>query len=268
MTSPRGVRGARKFHEARAPSARGQQRGVGVQQRGVGGVGHRAEHLALRRRSARPAWPAPGRGGWRRRRRRSVVTSPLPSVTSTPSAVSSTEVTLAPVRTSGRPAATLATYCLRAAGDGAPLRAAEDAEHAVVLQEREEVARGVVERDLGVARPHGGHERLHEVAREVRREAALGEELAQRRGRGPRRRRQERAGPAVEARDLGEHPQVARVAQVRRRREQARGGRARRPTRGRSRRRGSTSTSRTAGWPRRARRRAAAAPGRCAGCAR
>ena len=38
-------------------------------------------------------------------------TAPLPSVTSTPSAVSRTEVTLAPVRTSCSRAATAATYC-------------------------------------------------------------------------------------------------------------------------------------------------------------
>src|SRR3954453_13475732 len=38
------------------------------------------------------------------------VVSPLPSVTSTPSAVSRTEVTLVPTRTSSRRAATRATY--------------------------------------------------------------------------------------------------------------------------------------------------------------
>ena len=38
-------------------------------------------------------------------------TDPLPSVTSTPSGVSSTEVTFTPVRTSGTRAATAATYC-------------------------------------------------------------------------------------------------------------------------------------------------------------
>ena len=37
-------------------------------------------------------------------------TAPLPSVTSTPDVVSSTEVTLVPVRMSGSPAATRATY--------------------------------------------------------------------------------------------------------------------------------------------------------------
>ena len=39
-----------------------------------------------------------------------VSTAPLPSVTSTPVGVSSSEVTLVPVRTSDRPAATRATY--------------------------------------------------------------------------------------------------------------------------------------------------------------
>ena len=68
---------------------------------------------------------------------------------------------------------------LRAAGDGAPLRAAEDAQHPVVLEEREQVARRVVERHLRVARPDGGDQRLHEVPGEVRREPTLGEEVAQ-----------------------------------------------------------------------------------------
>jgi hypothetical protein len=69
---------------------------------------------------------------------------------------------------------------LGAAGDRAPLRGAEDAEHPVVLEEAEQVARRVVQREVRVARPDRGHQRLHEVPLEVRREAALGEELAER----------------------------------------------------------------------------------------
>ena len=51
--------------------------------------------------------------------------------------------------------------------------------HPVVGEELEEVAGGVVEGDVRVARPHGGDERLHELPAEVRREAAVGEEVAQ-----------------------------------------------------------------------------------------
>ena len=107
---------------------------------------------------------------------------------------------------------------LRAAGHRAPLRAAEDAEHPVVLQEREQVARRVVERDLRVARPHGGDEGLHEVASEVRREPALIQERSERdvvAGRACRDlRSQHPCRPAVEPGDLGEHPEVARVGEV------------------------------------------------------
>ena len=69
----------------------------------------------------------------------------------------------------------------RAADHRLPLRRPEDAEHAVVVEEGEQVAGGVVQRDLRVARPDRGHDGLHEVAGEVRREAAGVEELAQRR---------------------------------------------------------------------------------------
>ena len=126
-----------------------------------------------------------------------VVTSPLPSVTSTPSGVSSTEVTLVPTRTSSSRGGDATDVLPRAAGDRAPGRGPEDAEHAVVVEEREQVAGGVVERDVRVAGPDRGDERLHEVPDEVRREAAVGEELAQR-GRLDRLAR--RAGRASSAR--------------------------------------------------------------------
>jgi hypothetical protein len=100
-----------------------------------------------------------------------------------------------------------------AAGHGAPLRGAEDAEHAVVLEEGEEVARGVVERRGRVARPHGGDERLHEVAHEARREAARGQEVAQGLVAGVLGSAEHGARPAVEPRDLQQHPPVLARAQ-------------------------------------------------------
>ena len=153
-----------------------------------------------------------------------------------------------------------------AAGDRAPLGRAEDAEHPVVLEEREQVARRVVQRDVRVAGPDRGDQRLHEVPLEVRREAAVGKEPAQRAI--VVRPREQRPRSPMEARDLGEHPQVGAPREGAQRSAPARRDRAPPPTRGRCRRRGSTSTSPTAGWPRRARRTGAAAPGRCAGCAR
>ncbi len=110
---------------------------------------------------------------------------------------------------------------VRAAAHRAPLRRAEDAEHAVVLQEREQVAGRVVQRDRRIAGPYGGHERLHEVAHEVRREPAVVEELPKCHvGRADRPRDLALREP-VEARDLGEHPEVARLPQVGGGREQA-----------------------------------------------
>ena len=81
-----------------------------------------------------------------------------------------------------------------------------------MLEEREQVAGRVVERDPGIAGPHRGDERLHEVPHEVRREPAVVEELPERRvvaGGGELPLRQ-----PVEARDLRQHPQVARPPQV------------------------------------------------------
>ncbi len=106
--------------------------------------------------------------------------SPLPSVTSTPSAVSRTEVTLVLEADLGKVLGHGGDVGARAAGDGPPRGRAEDAEHPVVLEEREEVARGVVQRRRRVARPDGGHQRLHEVPHEVGAEAALVEEGPQR----------------------------------------------------------------------------------------
>ena len=94
------------------------------------------------------------------------------------------------------------------AGHRAPLGRPEDAEHAVVLEEGEEVARGVVERGGGVARPHGRDQRLHEVAHEAGCEAALVEELAQRLVGAVVVGRQDCSGTTVEARDLQQHPPV------------------------------------------------------------
>ena len=82
----------------------------------------------------------------------------------------------------------------------------------MVGEEGEEVARGVLQRHLGVAGPHGRHERLHEVAHEVGGEAVLGQEVTQRLVVAFRGEHGLRA--AVEARDLREHPQVRRSAQV------------------------------------------------------
>ena len=81
-------------------------------------------------------------------------------------------------------------------------------------RKREEVARGVVERDVGIAGPDRGDERLHEVAGEVRREPARAQELAQRHVVGCSGPLEQRPRPAVEAWDGGEHPQVRRVGEV------------------------------------------------------
>ena len=112
----------------------------------------------------------------------------------------------------------LLDVAVRSAGDGAPGRRPEDAEHAVVGEEGEEVAGGVVQRHLGVTRPHSRHERLHEVPHEVGGEAVLGQEVAQRlvgaHPVGRACRDQHGLGTAVEPRDLRQHPQVRRSAQV------------------------------------------------------
>ena len=160
------------------------------------------------RPSARRASRAPGRGGWRPLRASYDATQPLPSVTSTPSAVSAIEVTFAAgahVAAAPRPAGrrtpgsrrSTVRHCGRA----------EDAEHPVVVEEREQVARRVVQRHGGVAGPDRRHQRLHEVPLEVRREAAVGQEPAQRAL--VLRPREQRPRAAMKARDLGEHPQVA-----------------------------------------------------------
>ena len=220
----------------RARSGRiGEQRDVGVEQRDVGGVGHRRQQLALeRRRRLQHRERLGGVGGdddgvVRRRG---------------PAAVGDldTRVELAhrgdlgvepDLLEAGRHGGDVGA---RAAGHGAPRRRSEDAQHAVVLEEREEEAGGVVERGGGVARPHGRHQGLHEVAHEVGREAAGVEELAQRlvvvavvqeKWRfGVRRSSrttvsEQRPGPTVEPRDLGQHPPVGRRPQRRPGGEQA-----------------------------------------------
>ena len=111
----------------------------------------------------------------------------------------------------------------RAAGDGAPLRRAEDLQHAVVLQEGEQVARRVVEGDRRVAGPHAGDQRLHEVGAEERGEPAALEERPERLV--VRRRSssaQQPRGHPVEPRDLHQHPEVRRTQRVAPGGEQAR----------------------------------------------
>ena len=186
-----------------------------MQQGGVEGVGHRAEHLAV------------GRGGLGEQRQGLVgVRGDHDGVVRRDLAVAVGDLDAArrleqrgdlgaeADRATGglQRGGDLLDVAVRAAGDGAPGRRPEDAEHAVVGEEGEEVARGVVQRHLGVARPHGRHERLHEVPHEVGGEAVLGQEVAQRlvgavRG-------EHGLGTAVEARDLRQHPQVRRSAQV------------------------------------------------------
>ena len=84
-----------------------------------------------------------------------------------------------PTRTSSSPAATRATYSREPPTTVRHCGRAGDREHPVVGEELEQVARRVVERDRRVARPDRGDERLHELPAEVRREAAVGEEVPQ-----------------------------------------------------------------------------------------
>ena len=207
------------------PRAR-QHRGVGVQERGVRRVGHRAEHVSLRG----------GRLGEHRDRlarvgrdhdgveelHRAVAVGDLDAVGGLEDRrdLDAGADLLEPRGHRG-------DVPLRATGHRPPLGAAEDAEHPVVLEEGEQVARRVVERHLRVARPHGGDERLHEVAVEVRREPPVLEEVAQ--GEVRPVGGQQPARSPVELRDLGEQPQVARVAQVRGRGEEAPGAQRARP---------------------------------------
>jgi hypothetical protein len=105
---------------------------------------------------------------------------------------------------------------LRPTDDGAPLRGAEDTQHPVMLQEREQVTRRVAAGRLRITGPHGSHQRRHEVPHEILREPSPAQELLQglvlRGARFPCR--QETTGPAVETQDLHQHPQIRRTSQV------------------------------------------------------
>ena len=188
-----------------------------MQLRGVRRVGHRRQHVALQ----------PGRLGEHRQRLVGVggdddrvVRRDLAVAVGDLHAVRGLEHRgdLGAEADVGQPGADPADVLAGAAGHGAPLRRPEDAEHPVVLQEREEVAGRVVQRQVGVRGPHRGDQRLHEVPLEVRREAAAGQEVAQRLvGVAAGRvlgRLEQRPGPPVEARDLHQHPEVRRSRQV------------------------------------------------------
>ena len=96
-----------------------------------------------------------------------------------------------------------------AAADRPPLRRVEG-EPAVVPQEREDRRAPRSRHVPGRRGPHRAHEGQEEVAREGRGEAALAQERAEGRAAAPVASSRASAR-AVEARDLGEHAQVARV---------------------------------------------------------
>ena len=93
----------------------------------------------------------------------------------------------------------------------------------MVVEEREEVARRVVEGAGGIAGPHRRHQRPEEARGEVLAEADPGDErperllVALRVDRGG----QDLGGVTVEPLDLGQHPQVREVEQVANRGEEA-----------------------------------------------
>ena len=98
----------------------------------------------------------------------------------------------------------------RAADDRAPGGGAAELEHAVMLQEREQVPRGIGRRIAGARRPHAGDQGHREVRDEVPGESAGGQELAPRRS-GLLGARQHSPRRPVEAGYLSQHPQVPRV---------------------------------------------------------
>ena len=119
----------------------------------------------------------------------------------------------------GQAGGDLGDVLTRAAGDGAPLRRAEDLQHAVVLQEGEQVARRVVQRDRRVTGPDARDQRLHEVGPEQRREPAALEERPERlvlvvSSHWSSVSRPAAARHPVEPRDLGQHPEVRRTQRV------------------------------------------------------
>ena len=100
----------------------------------------------------------------------------------------------------------------RPAGDGAPRGRPRHRQHAVVVEEPEEVTRRVGRRVEVAAGPDAGHERDREVAHEVVGEALVGEELAP--CRVLRLVGEEGARRRVEARDVAEHPDEAGVGEA------------------------------------------------------
>jgi hypothetical protein len=110
---------------------------------------------------------------------------------------------LVPVRTSGSAAP--------------PGRRSRHRQHPVMVEELEEIASRICQRHLGIARPDRGHQGLHEVAPEVRREPAGEQEVSEGDlGVGG----QEGPGLSVEPRNLGEHPEERPGAEIPRGREQ------------------------------------------------
>ncbi|GGL75012.1 hypothetical protein GCM10010095_69920 [Streptomyces anthocyanicus] len=93
---------------------------------------------------------------------------PSAAVASTPSACRVTVRTGVAVRTSGSRSAIPVDAGAGAAGDRAPDRGAADGEHAVVVQEAEQVGGRVAQGGGGVAGPDGGDDGRHEVGAEVR----------------------------------------------------------------------------------------------------
>ena len=103
----------------------------------------------------------PGRPG------RSGSTGRTPSVTSTPPGQRRTDRTGVAIRMRGPSSATMRrTYCARAAGHGAPDVMALDAEQAMIGEEAQEAARGVVQHAGDRCRPdRGGHRQQVPLAR-------------------------------------------------------------------------------------------------------
>ena len=106
----------------------------------------------------------------------------------------------------------------RSAGDGAPRRRAEDREHAVVLEEDEQVPGRIPHRVTRRARPHRGHQRGHEVVHEVGGEAVPVQERAD--GLVVGSAVEQPGGGRVEPLHLGQHQQVPRPGQRGQRRKQ------------------------------------------------
>ena len=151
------------------------------------------------------------------------------------------------------------------ADDGPPLRRAGDGQHAVIVQEGEQVAGRVAAGAVEPAGPDRRDQRQHEVIGEVVGEPAGRQELLQGQvvvgarpappGRAGGSTSPARASPGISA---GRPTSAGRTA---------RRSPSSRRTPARSRGSGRSSTSRNPGWRRRARRTAAAGSGRCGRCA-